>query len=68
MSSRSEQLTALEAGPLGTIDLLLLAQRVSIWKRRARWVFLGIAVLVLLCASLLIGHELGVLLFTMLQK
>jgi predicted Abi (CAAX) family protease len=68
MGSRSEQLTALEAGPLSARDLLLLVQKISIWKRRAKWAFVGIAVLVLLCASLLIGYELGILLFSMLQK
>jgi len=68
MSSHSEQLTALEAGPLGTADLLSLAQRVLIWKRCAKWAIVGIAFLVLLFASLLIGYELGILLFSTLQK
>ena len=68
MSSRSEGLTALEAGPLSSGDLRLLAQRISIWKRRAKWVSVGFSVLVLLCASLLVGYELGILLFSVLQK
>jgi len=67
MSSRSEQLTALETGSLGTADLLLV-QRIFIWKRRAKWAFAGIAFLLLLCASLLIGYKLGTLLFSILQK
>jgi len=68
MSSRSEQLTALEVGPLGTADPLLLAQRISIWNRPAKWAIVGIALLILLCASLLVGYELGILLFSMVQK
>ena len=68
MSRGSEWLAALEADPLSTRDPLLLAQRISLWKPRAKWVLVGIAVLVLLWASLLIGYELGMLLFSMLQK
>lgn len=67
MSSRSERLTALEAGPLGGVDPLLLAQRFLIWRRRAGWVLVGVALLILLCASFLIGCELGTLLFSMLH-
>ena len=68
MSSRSEQSTSLDAGPLGPGDLLLIAQWILTWKQRAKWACVGIAALVLTCASLLIGHELGILLFSMLQK
>lgn len=67
MSSRSEQLTALEIGPLGGGEPLLLAQRFLIWRRRAGWVLVGVALLILVCASLLIGCELGILLFSMLH-
>lgn len=65
MSSRSERLTALEAGPLGEGDPLLLAQRFLIWKRWIARILIAIAVLILSFASLLIGSQLGALLFSM---
>jgi hypothetical protein len=67
MSSRSERLTALEAGPLGGGDPLLLVQRYLAWKRRVKWAFLSFAALILLCASLLIGYEIGILLFSLVR-
>jgi hypothetical protein len=65
MSSRSERLTALEAGHLGGGDPLLLARKFLIWKRRAEWAILAVALLFLLCASLLVGYEFGTLLFNL---
>ena len=67
MSSRSEWLTELEAGPLGEGDPLVLAQRFLTWKRHVGWAIVGVALLILLCASLLIGYELGTLLFSLLR-
>jgi hypothetical protein len=67
MSSRSERLRALEAGLLGGGDPLLLAQKVLIWKRRVGRCLVGLALLFLVCASFLIGHQLGTLLFSILR-
>jgi hypothetical protein len=67
MSSRSERLTALEAGPLVGGDPLLLAQKLLIWKRRVGPCLLGLALLFLVCASFLIGYRLGTLLFSILR-
>ena len=66
MSSRSERLTALEA-PLGEADPLLLAQRFLIWKRRVGRGLVGLSLLILVCASFLIGYRLGALLFSTLR-
>jgi hypothetical protein len=65
MSNRSEGLTALDAGALERRGPLLLKPSFLIWKRCVDRCFLGVALLFLICASLLIGYELGTFLFSM---
>jgi len=46
---------------------MILKQNFLIWMGSPRLVLNAVALLFLLCASLLIGYELGTLLFSMLQ-
>ena len=67
MSSRSERLRHLRRVLSGELTRFSLAQRFLIWKRRVGRGLVGLALLILVCASFLIGNRLGTLLFSILR-
>ena len=67
MNGRLEQLAALEAGLLGGGDPLFWPQRFSRWVQRRGSLLFSVALLILICASVLIGYEFGTFLYGILR-